>query len=83
MIGAMCLIADWKSQCLNATTIHAKLVIRFHEKVPAYSPVTNSLRPLYFGEEIFEPGIHSVKRSDGLVDFKVRTERTAFLSHGV
>jgi hypothetical protein len=59
------------------------LLTRFREKAPVYSSVTNWFRRLDFAEDIFEPGIHSGKPSDDLVDFKILTELTAFPFHSV
>jgi hypothetical protein len=65
----------------HAITIHAKLVARFREKALAYSSVANCLRRLHCGEDIFEPGIHSGKSSEGFGDFKILTERAVFSFH--
>jgi hypothetical protein len=82
MIDAKCLIVQWQSKGHNARTIHAKLATRLHEKGPIYSPVTNCLRHLHSGEDIFEPGIHSAKPLDSLVGFKILMELAGFPFHG-
>jgi hypothetical protein len=82
-LDAKHLVADWQSKGHNAATIDAKLVTRFREKAPSYSSVTNWLRRLHFGEDVFEPGIRSGKPSDGIADFKILTEQTVFPFHSV
>jgi hypothetical protein len=59
------------------------LIIRFDENTPAYSSVTNWLRHLYLGEDIFVPGIHPDKPWDSLINFKILMELTAFPFHSV
>jgi hypothetical protein len=55
----------------------------FHEKTTAYSSVRNWPRRLHFGEDRFEPGIHTDKNSDSLIDFKILPDLTGFLFHSV
>jgi hypothetical protein len=83
MIHAKCLVVYWHSNGHNATTIYEKLVARFHEEAPTYPSVTNWLRRLGFGENIPEPGSHPGKPSDGLIDFEILIELTAFPFHSV
>jgi hypothetical protein len=83
MIDGKCLVTSWQSEGLNDTVIHVKHVTWFCEKAPTYSSVTNWLRCLHFGEDILEPGIHTAKSSDDLVDFKLLTELTHFLIRSV
>jgi hypothetical protein len=83
MTDAKCSVAQWQIKSHIATTTHVKLVARFREKVLAYSSIVNCLRRLHFGEDIFEPGIHSGKSSEGLVDFKILTERAVFSFHNM
>ena len=83
MIHANCLVVYWHSKGHNARTIYEKLVARFHEEASAYLSVTNWLRRLGFGENILEPGSHPGKPSDGLIDFEILTELTAFRFHSV
>jgi hypothetical protein len=54
-----------------------KLVTLFHQKAPAYWSATNWLPRLPFGEDIVEPGFHTGKPSDNLIDFRIfwRTEQ--------
>jgi hypothetical protein len=79
MTGAKGLAAYWESKGYSLRTIHDKLVTRFHEKAAASSSVTNWLGRLHFGEDIFEPGTHSEKPSNRLVDFTILMELNAFL----
>jgi hypothetical protein len=83
MIEAKSLVVYWQSKGDNARTIHEKLVARFDENQPAYSSVTNWLRRLQLGEDIFEVGLHPGKPSDGFVDFEMLTELTAFHFHSM
>jgi hypothetical protein len=83
MIDVKYLVAYWQREGHNATAIHAKLVIPIREKAQASSSVTDWLRPLRFGEDIFTPGIHSGKQSDGLVDFKILMNPAVFPFCGV
>jgi hypothetical protein len=81
MIDAKCLVVYWQPQGHNATTMHAKHATRFHEKARACSSVMNWLRCFHFGEDIVEPGIHSGKPSDSLLNFKILTDLAVFLFH--
>jgi histone-lysine N-methyltransferase SETMAR len=83
MIEAKSLVVYWQSKSHNTRTIHEKLVARFDENALSYSSVTNWLRRLQLGEDIFEAGIHPDKPSDGFIDFEILTGLTAFPFHSV
>jgi hypothetical protein len=55
----------------------------FYEKATAYLSVRNWPRRLHFGGDRFEPGIHTDKPSDNLIDFKIRPDLTGFLFRSV
>jgi hypothetical protein len=63
--------------------MRTKLVTRFGEQPPSGSSVTNWLRRIRFGGDIFGLGIHSGKPSDGFVSLKILAELTAFSFHRV
>jgi hypothetical protein len=75
------LVVYWQSKGYNTRAIHEMLVARFNENASAYSSVTNWLQRLHLGEDIFDPGIHPGKPSEGLADFKILMELTAFHFH--
>jgi hypothetical protein len=81
MISSKYLVAYSQSKSYSATNMHAKLVIRFRHKTPAYPSVTIWLRRLHFGQDILEPGIHSRNPSDGLVDVNILKELTARVTY--
>jgi hypothetical protein len=76
VIDAKCLVACWQSKGHNSTAIHEKLITQFYEKALICLLVAGGLRHFHFGEDIFEPRIHTGKPWDGLIDFKVLTELT-------
>jgi hypothetical protein len=82
-INAKCFVPYWQCKGDNVITIYPKLVTRFCEKALAYSSVANWLRRLYFGDDIFESGIHPEKSSDGLVDFNILASSLPFPFHSM
>jgi hypothetical protein len=83
MIDAECLVVYRQFKGHNARTIYGRPVTRPHGKAPAYLSVTNWLQRLKLGDDWLDPGIHTDKRSAGLLDFKSLTDLTAFPFHRV
>jgi hypothetical protein len=77
------LIVYWHSKGHNASAIWDKFRAQFRDEAPAYSSVMNWLRRLGFGEAIREPGGHSGKPSDAVVNLQILTELTEFPFHSV
>jgi hypothetical protein len=62
----------------NSIIVHEKLTHRFCEKALSYSSVTNWLRCLRFGQDIFDPGIRTGKPQYSLIVFSILTELATF-----